>query len=464
MIDVLVISDDVVGKKMAGPGIRAWEISKCLAGHFKVTLAIPDYSDSSEDGRFFDDAPFDVIRYSVQKPSKIKELGEQSRIILFQGYVLSKFPDLKGLPAPLIADIYVPFVLENLFVHKWSVPDPKDREYIHVNDLKVFNEQILRCDFFLCANSRQKDLFIGSLMSLNRINPGILDQTPNLDELICVVPFGLSLEEKQAAKGDFINRQFPGIKEDDILFLWGGVLTNWFDPITLIRAFKDATDTNSKIKLLFMSTKHANPLLPEFNMAKKALQTADKLGMRDTRVFFNQDWVDYDHRGSYFERADIGLSINPPHFENHFSFRTRMLDYLKHDLPILCSEGDSFSEIVRQEQLGIVVASGDQTGLKQAILELADNNDLREKIRQNIRAVKRNFLWEQAVEPLILYCQNVLSGRIKKKKPPVLEGLKTLFVDKKERGAKKIAKKYLWPVQQKLPKRLTTKIRRVLKT
>ena len=36
-IDVLVISNEIVAKSMAGPGIRAYNISKELAKHFKVT-------------------------------------------------------------------------------------------------------------------------------------------------------------------------------------------------------------------------------------------------------------------------------------------------------------------------------------------------------------------------------------------------------------------------------------------
>ena len=61
MADIFVISDDVVGKKMAGPGIRAWELSRSLAGHFEVILAIPDYSSENAESPSFKKPPFEIV-------------------------------------------------------------------------------------------------------------------------------------------------------------------------------------------------------------------------------------------------------------------------------------------------------------------------------------------------------------------------------------------------------------------
>lgn len=463
-IDILVISDDVVGEKMAGPGIRAWEITKCLAKHFSAALAFPDFSLSKERDSFFKDAPFEVFRYSVQRPHKLQDWGGKSRIILLQGYVLSKFPRLTDLKAHLIADIYVPFVIENLFNQKWKVSSLRDREHIHIHDLKVFNRQILACDHFLCANERQRDLFTGSLMSLNRIHPEILDLTPSLDELISVVPFGLSAEKDPGGEKNFIQETFRGINDEDIVFLWGGVLTNWFDPLTLIEAFAEARKKNPKIKLLFMSTKHANPLLPEFDMADKAMNASDSLGLTGQSVFFNDSWVDYNLRGQFFAGADVGLSLNPSHFENHFAARTRMLDYLRYNLPILCTEGDEFSDTVKREKLGLVVCPGDRDGLKEAILTLAGDRGQREEIRRNIGSIKSDFNWDRTTEPLVAHCRKVLCAQVTNKRRPTRQELRFLFFRKQEPWPKKIAKRIFWRWGHRLPFRLTSKMKRLLKT
>lgn len=464
--DIGIISDDVVGEKMAGPGIRAWEIAKCLSEKFKIILTIPDYSYQSDKNSFFESLPFDVIRYSVGNPSLIQNIGERCRILLIQGYILSKFPVLKKVKAHLIVDMYVPFVLENLFIHKWKVANLTDREFIHLNDLRVFNGQVLYGDHFLCASSRQKDLFIGSLLALNRINPRILDASPSLDDLISIVPFGISETEAGAAachKPNVIRNRIPQIQEDDIVLLWGGVISNWFDPATLIKALKEALSENKRLKLFFLSTKHPNPLLPELDSAREAVQLANALELRDRYIFFNEDWVGYDERSRYFEEADIGVSIHKCHFETRFSFRTRILDYIKHYLPIICTEGDYFAELVEREHLGMVVGSEDVSSLKHAILKLAEDAAVRQEIKGRMEGIKKMFLWKKVTEPLVDYCQRVLSGQIRKRTTPGKREILFICTPKNESSLRKLAKKYLWASAQKIPFKLSSRLKRLLR-
>jgi len=466
MYDIGIISDDVVGEKMAGPGIRAWEMAKCLSEKFKIILTIPDYSYKSDKSNFFENLPFDVIRYSMNNPSLIQNIGERSRILLIQGYILSKFPALKKLKAHLIIDMYVPFILENLFVHKWKLPNLKDREFIHLNDLRVFNDQVLCGDHFLCANSRQKDLFIGSLIALNRINPRILDSSPSLDDLISIVPFGISETEDGGVarhKPNVIRNRIPQIQEDDIVLLWGGVISNWFDPATLIKALKEALSENRRLKLFFLSTKHPNPLLPELDAAREAVQLANALELRDRFVFFNEEWVGYDERSRYFEEADIGVSIHKCHFETRFSFRTRILDYIKHQLPIICTEGDYFAELVERERLGMVVGPEDVMSLKHAILKLAEDAALRQEIKGRMEAIKKKLLWKKVTEPLADYCERVLSGTIQKRTRPGKREILFVCAPKNESSLRKLAKKYLWASAQKIPFKFSSRLKRLLR-
>lgn len=466
MYDIGIISDDVVGEKMAGPGIRAWEIARCLSEKFKTILAIPDYSYKSDKTGFFENLPFEVIRYSVGNPSLVQNVGARSRVLLVQGYILSKFPALKKLTAHLIVDLYVPFILENLFVHQWKTSNLKDREFVHLNDLRVFNDQLLNGDHFLCANSRQKDLFIGSLVALNRINPRILDSSPSLDDLVSVVPFGISEPGAGGEAGpepNVIRRRIPQIREDDVILLWGGVISNWFDPATLIKALKEALGENERLKLFFLSTRHPNPLLPEFDAAREAVQLANALGLKDRFVFFNEDWVGYEERGRYFQEADIGVSIHKCHFETRFSSRTRILDYLKYNLPIICTEGDYFAELVEEQGLGMVIRSEDVGGLKQAILKLGGNEAARQEIKLRMDGVKRGLLWKKVTEPLADYCQRVLSGEIKKRTAPGKREILFVCTPKTESAVRTFMKRHLWASAQKIPVRLSSRLKRVFK-
>jgi glycosyltransferase involved in cell wall biosynthesis len=464
MFDILLISDDVAGEKMAGPGIRAWELAKCLSVHFKVVLAIPDYSYQNESSGFFRNLPFALEFYSLQNPERMRALGEQSRIILLQGYILAKFPFLKELPAYLICDLYVPFALENLFVHKWKVPNLKDREFIHRNDLRVYNDQLIHGDHLLCASPRQKDLFVGGLLSLDRINPEILDLTPTLDDLISVVPFGIAEDEDEEERGEKVMRgRIPQIQDDDILLIWGGVITNWYDPLTLIRSFADALQKNPKLKMFFLAKKHPNPLLPDFDMAHEASRLAAEMGLSGKSVFFNEDWIAYKRRGLYFREADIGISIHRTHFETYYSFRIRLLDYLKYRLPIICTEGDYFADLVQKEGLGMVVGSENQSELTRAILALADNRGERDRIRDKQAEIKERFYWARTSQPLIDHCRKVLSGEVRKKNLPETKDITFVTNFGPEAAAPqsphrhRLARKLL----RKLPLPLSARIKRI---
>ena len=63
-------------------------------------------------------------------------------------------------------------------------------------------------------------------------------------------------------------------------------------------------------------------------------------------MIFN-DWVPYDERALYLMEADLGVSTHHAHLETRYAFRTRMLDYLWARLPIVCTEGDHFGDLVR---------------------------------------------------------------------------------------------------------------------
>jgi glycosyltransferase involved in cell wall biosynthesis len=460
--DVLIISDDVVGSRMAGPGIRCWEMANVLAKYFRVALAIPDYSYISDEDHLFKNIPFDIFGYSLARPEVLRKLAFCSRIAIIQGYILSKFPFLAKVPIHLIVDVYIPFVLENIFTHRSTTANLKDRQAIHLHDLRVFNTQLRHGDHFLCASSRQRDLIFGCLLSLNRITPQLVDQLSTFDDIISIVPFGI--EETEATSGlKFrpLRRLFPQIGEKDKIILWGGVLTNWFDPITLLYAFHEAVQIEPRLKLVFLSTVHPNPLLPEFTMAKKAMDLAKELGLLNRHVFFNQAWINYSERSAYFFEADIGISIHLKHLETEYSFRTRILDYIKHELPIICTEGDYFADLVNKEGLGIVVPVGGKDEIKEAMLILVRDDLRREKIKERIRKVKERFFWTRVLEPLITHCKKVIDGEALIWNRPKKNELKYACLPGNESSVKRLLKKLLGNRWQKLSWKMIARWRRI---
>jgi len=204
-----------------------------------------------------------------------------------------------------------------------------------------------------------------------------------------------------------------------------------------------------RVKLFFLSTKHPNPLLPEFDMAKEAVNLAKSLGLENKSVFFNKEWIDYDERGAYFKDADMGVSIHETHFETIYSFRTRILDYLKFDLPVLCTEGDFFAGLVEKEKLGITVTSGKVEELAQAIITLTQNKEMRIQMIKNIKKIKPSFYWDRVTEPLVEYIKSRKSRKSRK--------------SSKTREGRKRWRNLFWKWGQKLPLRISAKLKRIFR-
>ncbi len=265
----------------------------------------------------------------------------------------------------------------------------------------------------MCASERQRDFWLGALQSAGRLNPLNYARDPTLRSLIDVVPFGLpdvAAAEPglpDAGRPDGTARRLkgvhPGFRATDRVLLWGGSLLDWQDPMSVIRAVAELTRERDDVKLFFMGTKHPNPQVVPMRAVEESIDLARSLGLLDTHVFFH-DWVPYDERLGYLLDADLGLSTHREHLETRFAFRTRMLDYIWAGLPIVCTSGDHFADLVESRGLGLTVPPSDPVALASAIRRLLDDESLRCRCRQNEREIADALRWSQVVEPLRRFC------------------------------------------------------------
>lgn len=410
MNHVLLLSPDIVGPRMAGPGIRYWNFARTLAARgFQVTLATPnDYTAPPEAG-------FQCVQTAA---TTLQQMLPQVQAVVIQGLALLHYPFLADSGVPLVVDIYDPFILENLESRK-AVP-LGERLALHDSDLGLLVQQLQVGDFFICASEKQRDYWLGMLASLNRVNPLTYANDESLRRLIDVVPFGLPDEEPSQTRR-VLKGVYPGIGENDKVLLWAGGIWDWFDPLTLIEAVARVAKRRPEIKLFFMGTRH-----PASNMVTgmtlKAEELARRLGLLDRNVFFN-DWVDYEERQNYLLEADIGVSTYVEHLETRFSFRTRMLDYLWTRLPILTTTGDVMADLVERNGLGLTVPPLSVDVLAEQILRLLDDPVLGVEIARNMDAARDNYQWSRVIEPLARFCTNPrLAPDAGRRKAPFMTG------------------------------------------
>lgn len=388
---VVIVTGDPIGAKLAGPAIRAWNMAELLSRTTAVTLV-------SLTGVEDVDAPFDVVHVPIGDDRAFSKLEAAADIIVFQGHAMAVFDSLRKSKKILVVDLYDPMHLEQLEQGRELPPAQWDRQVSDATD--TLNDQIARGDFFLCASERQRLFWLGQLAGLGRINPQNYIGDPDLEGLIAVAPFGLSSTPPTHSR-DVLKGVLPGISRDDKVLLWSGGLYNWFDPKTLIRAVAALSKKRGNVRLFFQGTKHPHPGVPEMEIVGQSRSLARELDVLDSSVFFNASWVDYADRGNYLLEADAGVSTHFSHIETTFSFRTRILDYLWAELPMVVTEGDHFAELVAREKLGIVVPAEDVKALAAALDKVLFDEKFIEQARKNIRRVREQYYWEAALAPLL---------------------------------------------------------------
>jgi glycosyltransferase involved in cell wall biosynthesis len=384
---VVIISHDVVGEQMAGPGIRYYHLAQVLAREFEVVLAVPVESTLRPS------PSFSTLSYRPENSTLLEEAVQGARMVLVPAVWLVKLPFLLQPSVPLVIDGYDPCLAETLSMHA-SKP----------NELEcALTKAYLAGDFFICASERQRDWWLGLLEAHGRINAHTFAEDPSLRRLIDVVPFGMPDTSPQHTR-KVMKGIWPGVGEEDRVILWGGGLWQWLDPLTAIRAVAKVWRHRQDVRLVFPGIRHPNPSMrdmPSHNQA--ALQTARDLGILDSAVFF-KDWTPYADWPNVLLESDIAVTLHRDTLETRLAFRSRVLDYIWARLPIVAARGDATSEMITRYQVGVVVDYEDVDGVSEAIRILLDTP--REAYAERFEKARQELTWEQAAQPLVRFCRH----------------------------------------------------------
>jgi len=380
-----LISSDKVGPKMAGPGIRYLELARALVKFFDVTLFVPYSTDLVE--KNIKIIPFDPRPSSFDLMKKVVNLD----VVIAQSLYPPLLYKLKKRGIKFIADLYDPLLIEVLECTK----DDNYRWRQSIFDF-IFCSLVLEisaANHILCASERQKDYYVGVLSGRKILTPKFHDASPNLENFITLAPFGLDHKPPKAKNPEAIFQKFPQIKKGDKILYWGGGIWNWFDPLSVIKAVEIISLKRKDVKLFFLGTKHPNSLIKKMKTANEAVHYAKDKGLLDKFVFFNFDWTPYEERADYLMQAAIGVSTHFDNTETRFSFRTRILDYLWAELPMILTRGDAFAKLCEEKNLGRVVDFENPKQIAAAAEAIIDNPTLTATIKKNIKEVKKDFYW-----------------------------------------------------------------------
>jgi glycosyltransferase involved in cell wall biosynthesis len=310
---------------------------------------------------------------------------------------------MRRLPARLVVDLYNPTVMEVLE----AVAERPPREQRRIQSL-IGLRTVAQCaaaDFVVCASEKQRDLWLGGLALRGLIELDQYRRDPTLRSLIDVVPFGMP-EQPPLSDGPVLKGVWPGIGEEDRVLIWAGGVWSWLDPVTPMEAVERlASDGGAPVHLFFMGV--GRPGLAETGQAhaaERAVEEAQRRGLEGRLVHFNRDWVPYADRGAWLLESDLGVSAHLDHLESRFSYRTRVLDYLWAELPVVTTYGDAIAELVERNRLGATVPPEDPQMFAWACRALLDDRDAYGATRERIRAIAADLRWSEVVRPLLDYC------------------------------------------------------------
>lgn len=392
-VRVAIVTQDVIGHRLAGPAIRSLAMARALAdqGHevqVHSTMGASAISEVVVPGRMSSGTAHAVRRWA--------------EAVVIQGDVLDERPALGRGDGLVVCDLYDPFQMEGL-VRGVHLP-LRARYGATRRALSVLSGQLERGDLFLCASERQRLFWLGHLDAAGRLNPASYDADPSFTDLLMVVPFGID-EAPPSRTGPGLVGRVAGVDEGSRVLLWGGGVYDWLDPLPLIEAVGMLASDLPELRLVFMGTTHPNPAVAAPTMLGRARTLTRSLGLEQA-VLFHDGWVPYEERHNVLLDAEIGVSGHVPHIETTLAFRTRILDYIWAGLPIVTTSGDALGDLVDDLGLGVVVPPRDPSSVAAGLRSLLTETGVAHAVRSRVQAVAPTMRWSVVLRPLLDYCAN----------------------------------------------------------
>lgn len=354
MSEIVLFTKDVVGRRMAGPGIRAFHLARELRSVAETTLiGLPD---DSLDGIDVVDVRSGMARELVKRATVV--IGQPSRQL---------FSMLRGSRARTILDLFDPTVreLDELLRGRLA---PRLRLH-RVMETRRLRKALASGDFFMCATPHQQEYY-------ERLahDWGL---TPPSQWL--VVPFGVDDAPLPAA-----------VSRDPVpLFVWNGGRWPWLDADLAERSVRELNAEGAHCRLLILGGRRPNEGIDQSRLTK------------DPAVEVNDEWVPYRERGRWLRRAMAAVMLHRRTAEAEVSIRTRFFDALWASLPVIASRGGWVSELVEREGLGVVVEPESAAEVRGAMRKLIEDDAFRLAAVFNLERVRSEFLWSRVAAPLV---------------------------------------------------------------
>jgi glycosyltransferase involved in cell wall biosynthesis len=353
MSTVVVATPDVVGARMAGPGIRALHLARQLAAVAPTTLIA-----KVEDGGGFS---------AVDRDSaEAREALRNARVLIGQ--------PARGFrkhhrDQRIVYDLFDPTVLELRELYG-TFPSLRQRVHLAAEWWRL-SAALMTADLLMTAAPQQRR-FYAALQS---------GDAPWID-----VSFGIDAQELSSCDKPQAN-----------VIVWGGGVWEWLDPKTAIDAVLDVNAHGLACKLLFLGRSRPNRDLVD---RRRADRFDALLARGGEHVSAPVDWVPYAERLSWLRSGKIAIMLHRSTAEAEYAIRTRLFDAIAAGVPVIATEKGFAAELVQEEGLGVVVPAEDVGAVAGAIRKLLTDDVFRSRCVMNLERLRPQYAWNVVTRPL----------------------------------------------------------------
>lgn len=381
--------------KVEGGGLRSWGLAKGLKERFGEDLEITvAYNESYKKENSVDE--FEGIKLITWNLSTVQTIMTDFDSIVVSycmGDLSVEVATKIRADQQLVLDCYVPIYVE---ISARQSDDLNGEYAAFANEVDRWAQVLKRGDIFLCANQNQKRFYQGVLAGLGRVNPATYS-----DNSILVVPYGV-YKEKPQQKSKPIDALISKSGSDSKKYkklLWFGGIYPWFDIKSLIKAVNEA-NKEVPVKLIIVGAKNPFNAHPDFVKSYDDMIAFIENDEENRNNVVLQDWVEFEDRANWYLDSDLVILINKIGEENELAWRTRLVDYIWADLPILTNAGDPLGEELVSANAAVRLTGLDVDSMSRNIITALKHEKNLSTIRKNVEKVRNKYYWDKVVEPL----------------------------------------------------------------
>jgi glycosyltransferase involved in cell wall biosynthesis len=233
--------------------------------------------------------------------------------------------------------------------------------------IKFVIDVLKKGDKFSVCSENQQHMLVGELALAKRLN----SKTFGYD-YVEVIPPGIitPINHTIGIRNDV--RRKLGIKDSEKIVLWCGGYNTWTDVDTLFDALNQLMENDSRVHFVSVG---ASTYQASDNVYERFVRRIESSPSRSK--FHLLGWQPWAEVPGYMLASDIGLNIDALHYETIYGTRTRILEMISYNLPIITSLGSELSHFLVDQGCALGFEIGDKEDLVNKILRIINDDSLR---------------------------------------------------------------------------------------